>query len=526
MNILELSEIQQLLFSIDNNTIEEICSILIRSDYLENIDKLNILLSNISLLIELRPRKIDSIIDLCILLNKFDPTNSFAIQLFKYLLNKLSQEQQYFIFKGNYLDLFPFSLISSSIEYLINCSQEKKAFSLARWFIPKLIEYNRILFTKIFRFSFLKPVEKDIYKQNRSNHFLLNYRASSKLPTEVAMFDILRNDNIEALKENIKIFSDVMMKKRHLLSIDSIYSQLTESSILLDENLSVFDICAYYNSIRCFEFLCSFVESGNKSKFLQSIYQEREKPFTVLHYAIAGGSIQIILSLINRKFPIEDCIQCAVYFHRNDLIDFFSEIDTETPTDLMKLLPSSKDVWGTPLFQSCHSNNIEILLQMIHYKSLQTSLNTPFSGPALSQSLTFPNPFFYNLNLYLYIYDNIIKSQKALESEDEKIKNESLFKFKNSDEAESSMSFLLSSVKFSKEMLINALFYSCKKGYSEVFELMIKELFETSRLTEKILSERPDHDHDDVFQFRFNLNVTDQSGNTLLILASKFNQTS
>lgn len=520
MNIIELSEIQQLLFSVEQETIEEICSIIIRSDYFENNEKRNLLFSNISLLIDLRPKQFDQIIDLCILLNKMDPTNSFSSQLLNCLLDKLSQEQQYFIFKGYNNDLFSFNLIASSIEYLINSSQERKAYNLGRWFTEELYGQNRLLYGKISSFNFLRSSESELFKTKKNEAFLLGI--DSKLPDDLKLFDILRNDDLESLQALIKPISEIMTKKKHLLPIGSIYSQLTESSALLDEALSVFDICAYYNSINCFEKLCQLVETSNK--YVQSLSQERVKSFNVMHYAIAGGSIQVILYLIDHKFPTDNCIQCAIYFHRNDLIDFFSEIDKEIPSNPMQLLNTSKDIWGTPLFQACHSNNVEVFLQMIHYKSFQTSLNLPLSMPSSLSSL-FPNPFFYNLNLYLFIYDNIIKSQKAIGKEVEQ-GNEPYFKFKNFDDADSHLSTLLSSVKYAKEMLINGLFYLSKKGYVELLELMIKELLRTSKLTEKLLNEMPNHEHDDIFQFTFDLNTTDQFGNTILIIASKFNQIS
>lgn len=522
MDIIELSDIQQLLFSLEEDTVEEIYSIIIRSDYFQTTEKYNLLLANISLLIELRPKLIDKIIALCHLLNKMQPTNSFSIQLFTCLLSKLTQEHQYFIYKAFYSDLFNFFLIKSSVEHLINSSQEKKAYSIVRWFSNEFNQMCRSLFNQVASFDFLKSVEIDKFKANKNTTFLLQ-KSSSKFPTELMLFDILRRDDIGSLQLSMKPLSELMMKKKHFFAIDSLYSQLTESSVLIDDNLSVFDICAYYNSINCFEFLCKHVESGNKTNFLQSLNQERVKSFNVLHYAIAGGSIQIILSLIDHKFPIDDCIQCAIYFHRNDLLEYFSEIDTEIPKNPMLLINSSKDIWGTPLFQACHTNNIEVFLQMINYKSLQTSLKLPYQVQTTTTS-TIPNPFFYNINLYIYLYDNIIKSRNELEVADDKSKSKTLFKFKNYDEADSYLSYLLSSVRFSKETLINALFYLCKKGYSELLKLMIKELYRTSKLTEKMLSEKTVSN--DVLQFLFDLNVTDQNGNTMLILASKFNQIS
>ncbi|KAK8898697.1 hypothetical protein M9Y10_000989 [Tritrichomonas musculus] len=530
-DIIELSDLQYLLFDLDDETVESTYSAIIRSNYFENCEMQNILIENISLLIELRPNKIDQILDLCVLINQTDQTNSFLISLFKNLLSKLSQEHQFFIFKAYHCNIFAYDLIISSIKYLIDFHQRNKAYKLARWFSEEISSTNKDMFKQLSSFNFLNKSESEIFKKKKNNDFLLKRQSSTKLDTELQLYEILRNDNLKELQANIKQFSDILVKRKHFFSIDSIYSQFIESSTLLDEELSVFDICAFYNSIECFEYLYAFIESNDndtnkcKLRYLQSISREKVKPFNVLHFAIAGGSIPIIFFLIEHQFPLDNCVQCSIYFHRNDLIDLFVAASPSKFLNPTAIVNSSADVWETPLFQSCHTNNVEVFLQMLNYNDIQSSLNLTL--PTLpTSSPQFPNPFFYNLNLYLYVYDNIIKARDSIELGEEKKDKSCVFSFKTCREVESAFSSLFSAIKHTKEMLLFSLFYICKKGYTELLELYINEMVKISKSTEKILKERSSHEHDDVFQFPFYLNAVDQYENTLLIIASKYNQIS
>ena len=106
---------------------------------------------------------------------------------------------------------------------------------------------------------------------------------------------------------------------------------------------------------------------------------EDKEGFSFEHFAIAGGSIPIIFFLIEHQFPLDNCVQCSIYFHRNDLIDLFVAASPSKFLNPTAIVNSSADVWETPLFQSCHTNNVEVFLQMLNYNDISSMRATILS---------------------------------------------------------------------------------------------------------------------------------------------------
>ncbi|OHT10827.1 hypothetical protein TRFO_19810 [Tritrichomonas foetus] len=357
-------EIQEILVGINRYNIEAIFSYLSFDFFSGNENTKNLVIQNILLVIEICPKQIDYIVKLCLLL--FGQEKLFSIQLYNLLIHNFSQQAQYFISLGYKQGLFSQQLIFSTIRYFIEMKNERCAFLLSRWFVQDIIENSPEIYEKFIRFTSLKSNESDFLRKFKkvepekspfgtslipnpfnnvlySNNSYSNNLFSNNLYGQKNSF--IKEDNELFYKELLEIikkddFEKITEKIPQLVSNSSIKMEpLSESNILLDSQLTVLDLCAFYNSINCFETLYEYLPIDST------------KPFNLLHYAIAGRSIPIILSLIEKNFPTRGAVQCAIYFHLNEMIDLF--------------VYKEDHVWGTKLFQSCHTNNIYSFIQII-----------------------------------------------------------------------------------------------------------------------------------------------------------------
>lgn len=512
MNLQEVSEIQSLLFNIDEESLDVVTSILLDSTIFQNREKMDLLLSTLSLLINIRPKQIPTIVQLCKSLNSQNQSYDLSLQLFHYLLGDLSQEHQYFIYIGYRQLLFPIELIISTVAFFLRKGLQRQAFHLGRWYLLTYHHQFPHLHNIISNFNLLNPIEQEILWKPLHFDFIAHNKLS-EAPLELVLYDAIMHDNFLEFQKLINHNPTVLTNQKHFFTVETLESRFTETVILTEDNPSIFDVCAYYDSLKCFKFLHSLAISDKNRTFLQTIEKEKNEKFNVLHYAIAGGSVRVILFLIEINFPLDGAEECCIYYHRNELIHIFKPkkiqrnfvIKDNTEEEILNNLNYIKQFtpsnWGTKLFQCCHSNNVEMFMHFLQMNEMDDIWG---DESFYEYDPNYPNPYFYNLKHYIQLID-IIQSS-------------------NSEKSSEYIRQLETTVKNVKSQLYQAVHYTAANGYSEILKCLLEEFISIAQISKRIVEN--EYSSFNFLRFEFNINKANIYNVSPFIAAVKNNHLS
>ncbi|OHT08740.1 hypothetical protein TRFO_04852 [Tritrichomonas foetus] len=396
--------LQNLLLDLQEDNIFVAVETILESYDLEAYTRLQQFLFNLILAYRIRPKKSEVyakfIFHLCDQLK--DPT-SLKEYLVKYMTSTYNMNEP-LIIATPYLSLlyhcYKMNIITSK-EICNRISYVKHLYSefiqylclLLYWFAPELLIEDEKLFK-----SLLKIFEKEknnwifpeylakklfllnLLKNNRdnsqkdsvnneeienkmnevsNNDFYNEFRKNGFEPNSI--FDAIRRDDISALKE---------FGSNPLFNIE----EIMESSPfvpypILQYKPRLIHIAAFFNSIKCFKYLLlneADIESSD------------EAGYTTIHFAVAGGSVEIIRILEQQQFIIfNGTPQVAAQFHQKEILEWLTE-------EKFNNISEYDQKYGALSFNAAISNNVGLLLYL---EENNVDLDTP--NPSGSSPLHF-----------------------------------------------------------------------------------------------------------------------------------------
>ena len=170
-----------------------------------------------------------------------------------------------------------------------------------------------------------------------------------KNPNELV--NIIKQDDVEKLK-------DLYQQKKFKIN-ERISSSILELHSLMKNSPTLIEVSCLYNSIKCFEFL-----KQRKAKL--SLLDSKE--LSVVHYAAAGGSTDILNILCDSGFSMNGSVHFAALFHKYETIEYLLQINP----DLLEIQISK---YGTVLHMCAKSNNLKTMNFCIQNKANVNSRN-------------------------------------------------------------------------------------------------------------------------------------------------------
>lgn len=195
------------------------------------------------------------------------------------------------------------------------------------WFAPEIeledqpfYEITLNWFLEASRYIRCFPADLQYFSQNIKELKKSNWKKLRKMRENNAshckMLEVLKDDDIEIFQ---------MLQNEP----DFDWEQKIEPSIydihwIICESPSLFDYSAYFGSVECFKYIYSNYVEKNKDKYDSSQYFSDD--FNVVHYAIAGGNIEIVRFLYSNEFSFHGALNIAVLFHRNEIFDWLLNV--------------------------------------------------------------------------------------------------------------------------------------------------------------------------------------------------------
>ena len=224
----------------------------------------------------------------------------------------------------------------------------KQWFPLLVWFGPIIEEHNKELFNDSIRQYvniFNRTFEKNSLKQKAKqfemlqNTYKWSYVIDENLlgKTPDLMLSILKNNDIDSLTN---------LYRQKKFDINSrIEPSILEINFFINNSPTLIQVAAFYNSIDCFQFLV------NKRAKLSLC---DDQGISLIEYAAAGGSIDIVNYLLGIGFSINGSLHFAAMFHQHNMFDVIYK-------NFPDLLFSVIRPYGTVLHQCAISENIKTL---------------------------------------------------------------------------------------------------------------------------------------------------------------------
>ncbi|OHT00823.1 hypothetical protein TRFO_07820 [Tritrichomonas foetus] len=380
MEVNMIMDLQKHLLSLSEETMESVYQFIMNSTFIHSTDRPRQLTSSLFILIEYRPWQIPYTANLCLkLLESASPTNSLSklkpdILFTIFTKDKIKQENLHFL--AHCLEnhfLYPQELVDFIHQYSTDNP------SYFAWFSPEIEMINPTLFEKLY--NHYKPSQHETIfnidlNDNLNNIGINNHMINDRFGDEEEeegpelspeMYDYFRNletlrkNDWELLKQlrlngcnhhkiNVIIKNDDLEALQNLIDIsDFDYNQTSlpsifELSMFCQTDPTLIQVAAFYGAVKCFKYF--FINGADAHKC------DEEKKTTV-HFAIAGGNIEIIRILQRENFNFSGAANIATIYHRNDIFRWI--YDT-----IVNDLSMVDKYHGTLLESSCGSNNLEV----------------------------------------------------------------------------------------------------------------------------------------------------------------------
>lgn len=264
-----------------------------------------------------RPKNIEIIIDLINLIKTSQISNSkfslFSTKVVEIIhtKDKLTSSDMFYLKLLYKNKIISFNLILKEIRLLLSMKDEKcvsrrypesyisnRISKITRWFYFEIdnSKYDLIGDDKIMKE--ISKMDKNVIKKMMKTGYSLDHIA-----------EVIRNDDIDSF-----IFI-VSQKGNEFNYNQTIINIRYERCDLLTQGSSLIEYAAFFNSIKIFKYL-----------FLNKAYFD----YTLLDYAICGGSIEIIHILEQNGYDIRESIKSSIKYFQNDI---FSYIIDKYPTE-------------------------------------------------------------------------------------------------------------------------------------------------------------------------------------------------
>ena len=280
-----------------------------------------------------RFKKLELILDICIYFSsEIKKNNTTDIELIMIC---------YFFSNGlNYLFSKNFFSIESITEVSFNSDE------IFITFLPEITEYDSE-YSNLRESRLFEEEENDelkeyyeFVKSNPKDHFLnrqLNYHPSS-------LHKSIREDDIET-------FQSILSKNNYDFNYRIKKSFYERLKMIMDEDMSLIQIAAFYGSLNIFKFL-----------FIQKNIEFNKN---LLSYAYAGENIEII-HLCEQKCKIEKAYFQPIFIHRQDFLDYCIEnYENEINNDEISMI---KNILKNFVI------NEDNIYEILNYESLSCSL--------------------------------------------------------------------------------------------------------------------------------------------------------
>lgn len=197
------------------------------------------------------------------------------------------------------------------------------------WFAPELeaadppfFEITNNWLIEAARYIKSLPSDLQYFSKNMKELKKDNWKKMKKMRqnnvSHIKMLEILKDDDIE-------IFQMIQNEP------DFDWDQKIEPSIydihwIICESPSLFEYSAYFGSIECFKYIYSnHIQNNPKFNTDYSDYLDRNE-YNVVHYAIAGGNIEIVRFLYSNEFDFFGALNIAALFHRNSIFEWLLDV--------------------------------------------------------------------------------------------------------------------------------------------------------------------------------------------------------
>ena len=310
-------ECQDLLINLSNDTLPEVKLFFKDSEFFNDEGFIHELLEMILLFSDIRPKLISTYCDLLNFVNTdIIPIKSTLLNLFFCASNcdeaiYLNINRFYFLREMMNFGLFTSSEIVDKIyEYSQNHSPENfYSSSIFCYFIPEIKEYNMELYN-----SMLNTLAEEMKKISAPGCIFDVYNNFEKLSENnfeiyKRLFEDMKNNPLILDSENefSKGLTDVNQRKR---------STIFGIPPFLQNMPTLIQCAAFFGSIKCFKYL---LLNDADLTMLDGLSR------SLVHFAIAGGNLEIIWIISHLKLSFDGSLQIAARFHRKDIFHWLME---------------------------------------------------------------------------------------------------------------------------------------------------------------------------------------------------------
>lgn len=322
-----ISQLQSWLMSVDDNNINEISISILNSVFINSEYSIH-LANSLYTAIDYRPLKITLYAQVLLLINN---ENKAIFPLLKpyFLKNCFSDYEKkkcrlFFLhscYENGLLDIedvkYCFTHPNPPDESLEHSFNSLYFFC---WFAPELEKEDAPFYeiTKQWFFEASKIIRcfpEDLvyfcknFKELKKNDWKKMRKMRRNNASHLKMLEVLKDDDIDIF-EMLQGESDFNWEQR-------IESSIYDVHWIINESASLFEYSAYFGSVKCFKFIYSnYIQNNPK------IDPINENSFNVVHYAIAGGNIEIVRFLHSNDYDFNGALNISALFHRNDIFDW------------------------------------------------------------------------------------------------------------------------------------------------------------------------------------------------------------
>lgn len=192
------------------------------------------------------------------------------------------------------------------------------------WFAPELeaedppfYEITKDWLLEASRYIQGLPSDLRYFSQNmkelRKNGWKKMKKMRQNNVSHIKMLEVLKDDDIDIFQ--------VLQNQEYFDWNQKIEPSIYDIHWIICESPSLFEYSAYFGSVECFKYIYSnFIEKKSED------IQEYSNEYNVVHYAIAGGNIEIVRFLYSNEFDFHGALNIAALFHRNEIFEWLLNV--------------------------------------------------------------------------------------------------------------------------------------------------------------------------------------------------------
>lgn len=282
--------------------------------------------------------------------------DKFLTFLIEFLFHSISQEIiyphrcshfsfLYFLYKQGIVDI---NIIISQFRDRIENALSEKEMIIFSFFSQDIKIENKELYdlVKLYFAMFTENIPLYLNEFKMLINSKIDFSIDIHIFQSNSLRNCIKNDDVNNLK---KIASNPEFNINQELS-PSIY----EPSLILQNYPPILHAAAFYQSIKCFNFL---LMSGSDP----NLTDRSHRPLS--NFAVAGGSIEIIRIIEQRQLSFEGTLQISTLFNRNDIFSWLYESHFQNIS-----LSTYSTGKRTVLNEASISNNFFVLKTCIKHK--------------------------------------------------------------------------------------------------------------------------------------------------------------